>query len=70
MDPIESDIPCLTLKEAMKKAGDKLDFTTNEITIFRERMQLNESSSEHFILPIGDVIQDPTNQAPSLWQVI
>ena len=60
VDLIESDIPCLISKEAMRQAGVKLDLTNNEITIFNERLKLKESSSVHFILPIGDVIVDPT----------
>jgi hypothetical protein len=51
-DVVQSDIPLLLSKAAMKKAGVKLDLENDTAIIFGVDMILNETTSGHYCVPI------------------
>ena len=55
-DVVDSDIPLLLSKPAMKNAGVKLDLPNDSAEIFGVRVMLNETSSGHYCLPINDSV--------------
>ena len=50
---VKSDIPLLLSREAMKKAGVKIDLGKDTVTIFGEDQVLKITSSGHCCVPIG-----------------
>ena len=42
----------------MKRGKVNIDLENDEITIFGQKIKLKTTSSGHYILPIGDLIQD------------
>ena len=55
LDVVESDIPCLISKEAMKRARVKIDLSMDKINIFGQDLKLNTTSSGHYVMKLGDV---------------
>ena len=51
-DVVESDIPLLLSKSAMKKAKMVLDLEHDMVTILGRKVALNETSSGHYCVPI------------------
>ena len=51
-DVVDSNIPLLLSKEAMKKACMKLDLESDTAEIFGEKVHLNCTSSGHYCVPI------------------
>lgn len=60
-DVVDSDIPLLMSRTAMKKAGMKLDLTTDRAEIFGEPIDLNVTSSGHYCVPIDKVVDTPVS---------
>ena len=53
-DVVDSDIPLLLSKDAMKKACMKLDLESDIAEIYGEKIHLNCTSSGHYCIPIND----------------
>ena len=53
-DVVDSNIPLLLSKDAMKKASMKLDLETDVAEIFGTKIHLNCTSSGHYCVPITD----------------
>ena len=53
-DVVESDIPLLLSKDAMKKAGMKLNLEKDTAEIYGKEIALNETSSGHYCVPIDE----------------
>ena len=51
-DVVEADIPLLLSKYSMKKAETTIDFSTDMVTMFGEKMKLNFASSGHYMIPL------------------
>ena len=51
-DVVESDIPLLLSRSAMKKAGVKMDLENNTAVIMGKEVTLNITSSGHYCIPI------------------
>jgi len=51
-DVVESDIPLLLSRSAMKTAGVKMDLENDTATIFGKEVVLNLTSSGHYCIPI------------------
>ena len=51
-DVVESDIPLLLSRIAMKKAAIKLDLETDTAVIMGKEVALNLTSSGHYCIPI------------------
>ena len=51
-DVVESDIPLLLSRLAMKKAGVKMDLENNTAVIMGKEVALNITSSGHYCIPI------------------
>ena len=52
-DVIETDIPLLLSKEAMKKSNTRTDFANDIMHIFDVEIPARFSSSGHYCIPIG-----------------
>ena len=52
VDVIESDIPLLLSKKAMKKAGMSIDLKDDTVTVFGRREKLLTTSNGHYCLPL------------------
>ncbi len=52
VDVVDSDIPLLLSKAAMKKANTKLDFKNDTVEMFGKKQQLNCTSSGHYYIPL------------------
>ena len=57
-DVVESDIPLLLSKSAMKRAKVVLDLEHDVVTILGRKVALNETSSGHYCIPITRDIKD------------
>ena len=55
-DVVESDIPLLLSKQAMKKANVKLDLENDTAEIFGKVISLNETTSGHYCVPINEEV--------------
>ena len=55
-DVIEADIPCLLSKEIFKKAGGKIDFVKDVITLYGMEVKLKSARSGHYVIPLQDFI--------------
>ena len=53
-DVVESDIPLLISKDAMKKANTVLDFTNDTVSMFGKAQKLLRSSSGHYAIPVTE----------------
>ena len=53
-DVIPNEIPLLLSKESMKKAGGKLDFKQDTITLFDMVIPLQTTNTGHYLLSIND----------------
>ena len=51
-DIVDSDIPLLLSRSAMKKAGVKKDLENDTAEILGEQVSLNLTSSGHYCIPI------------------
>jgi hypothetical protein len=51
-DVVESDIPLLLSRSAMKKAGIKMDLENDTAVIMGKEVALNITSSGHYCIPI------------------
>ena len=51
-DVVDSDIPLLLSRSAMKKAGVKMDLENDSATIFGKDVALNLTTSGHYCIPI------------------
>ena len=51
---VDSEIPLLLSKAAMKKAGSKLDFCHDTVTMLREDVKLSFTESGHYCIPISN----------------
>ena len=51
-DLVESDIPLLLSRSAMKRAGVKMDLENDSANIFRKDVALNLTFSAHYCIPI------------------
>ena len=56
-DVVDSDVPLLFSKSAMKNAGMDLFVTTDEVLFRGQRIALNETSSGHYCLPINRAME-------------
>ena len=55
-DVIEADIPCLLSKEIFKKAGGRIDFVRDVITLYGMDVKLQNARSGHYVIPLQDFI--------------
>ena len=53
-DVVESDIPMLMSRSAMKKAGMKLDLLNDKAEIFGKEVDLQSTSSGHYVISLKD----------------
>ena len=51
-DVVDSDIPLLLSRSAMKKAGVKMDLENDSAAIFCKDVALNLTISRHYCIPI------------------
>lgn len=51
-DVVESDIPLLLSKDAMKKAGVKMDLENDTATILGKEIALNLTTAGHYCVPV------------------
>ena len=51
---VDSEIPLLLSKAAMKKAGSKLDFCYDTATMLGENVKLSFTKLGHYCIPIGN----------------
>ena len=54
-DVVQSDIPLLLSKDAMKKAEMKLDLVHDRAEIFGKDVELQSTSSGHYCVPLKEV---------------
>lgn len=66
-DVVDSDIPLLLSRAAMKIAGVKMDLQNDTATIMGKEVALNLTSSEHYCIPI-----DKTQKVPveNVWKCV
>ena len=57
-DVVNSDIPLLLSKDAMKKAGTCLNFEDDTVTMLKKKIPLSCTSSEHYYIPITKSLPD------------
>lgn len=62
-DVVESDIPLLLSKQAMKQACVKLDLKNDTAEIFGKSVVLNETTSGHYCIPIDKMPMVETDMA-------
>ena len=53
MDVVDCEIPLLLSKEYLKSGGCKLDFINDSCELFGENIQLQNTSSSHYCIPIS-----------------
>ena len=58
IDVVDSDIPLLLSKDAMKKAGTCLNFEDDTVTMLKKKIPLSCTSSGHYYIPITKPIPD------------
>ena len=51
-DIVDKDIPLILSRDAMKKAGMTIDFTTDSTTFFNSNVPLHVTQSGHYTLPL------------------
>ena len=52
-DVVDTTVPLLLSKEAMKKAGTKINFMTDEVTMFNTVQKVNLTESGHYAIPLN-----------------
>ena len=57
-DVVNSDIPLLLSKDAMKRAGTCLNFEDDTVTMLKKKIPLNCTSSGHYYIPITKSLPD------------
>ena len=57
-DVVDSDIPLLLSKDAMKRAGTCLNFENVSVTILKKKIPLSCTSSGHYYIPITKPLPD------------
>ena len=57
-DVVNSDIPLLLSKDAMKKAGTCLNFEDDTVTMLKKKIPLSCTSSGHYYIPITRPLPD------------
>ena len=65
-DVVESDIPLLLSRNAMKRAGVKLDLENDSAKIFGKVVALNLTLSGHYCIPIDRAEQIPVEEVFSI----
>ena len=55
---VDSDIPLLLSKDAMKRAGTCLSFEDDTVTMLKKKIPLNCTSSGHYYIPITKPLPD------------
>ena len=53
-DVIDTNIPLLLSKAAMKRAGTEINFVNDEVTMFGERQNVHITTSGHYAIPLND----------------
>ena len=53
-DVVETTIPLLFSKGAMKKAGTSIDFVKDEVTMFGKKQNVNITESGHYAIPLNN----------------
>ena len=53
-DVVETDVPLLLSKEAMKKAGTEINFVNDTVTMFGEEQKVEVTRSGHYAIPLND----------------
>ena len=57
-DVVNSDIPLLLSKDAMKKAGTCLNFEDDTVTMLKKKIPLSCTSSGHYYIPVTKPLPD------------
>ena len=57
-DVVDSDIPLLLSKDAMKRAETYLNFEDDTVTMLKKKIPLNCTSSGHYYIPITKPLPD------------
>ena len=57
-DVVNSDIPLLFSKDAMKRAGTCLNFKDDTVTMLKRKIPLSCTSSGHYYIPITKPLPD------------
>ena len=57
-DVVNSDIPLLLSKDAMKRAGTCLNFEDDTVTMLKKKIPFNCTSSGHYYIPITKPLPD------------
>ena len=57
-DVVNSDIPLLLSKDAMKRAGTCLNFEDDTVTMLKKKISLNCTSSGHYYIPMTKPLPD------------
>ena len=52
-DVVETTVPLLLSKEAMKKAGTSIDFVNDEVTMFGKRQRISTTESGHYAVSLN-----------------
>ena len=66
-DVVKVNIPLLISKKAMQKVNAKLDYGENKLHIFGKTINLIESSSGHYLVPIQNHVQSENNEIYKLY---
>ena len=56
-DVIDTDLPLLSSKSAMKKANVKIDFSSNTVSILDQKVNIDFTSTGHYAVPISKTNQ-------------
>ena len=57
-DVMDSDIPLLLSKDAMKRTGTCLNFEDDSVTMLKKKIPLSCTSSGHYYIPITKPLPD------------
>ena len=60
-DVVETDVPLLLSKDAMKKAGTEINFVTDAVVMFGEEQRVTVTQSGHYAIPLnkaGQLLED------------
>ena len=57
-DVVDSDIPLLLSKDPMKRAGTRLNFEDDSVTMLKKKIPLSCTSSGHYYIPITKPLPD------------
>ena len=65
-DVVETSVPLLLSKHAMKKAGTSIDFVKDEVTMFGEKQRVHLTKSGHYAIPLNKsklILKDIQNKS-------